>query len=411
MKLKSGRQLNEMDTFFFGYSKVKTGQFRFAGCFECADPGIPLDQLKSSIERVIENLKEVFVIDPKQNHRPKIETKSFESEREQRDFYGDCLSRPVDFGNVLLRVFFLNKADGSRAIFLLIPHFAGDSKIAIFVLQQIMGSVTDAVSKEPLQFVSYRQMARDKMRGPLDMGRSLVTEAGEMADSFTWTSPKKGKMDIATRFLEDDEFKMINRARRTMGLSRSMLLQVVVLHAYRELRPHRLSRVFNIIYDNTPPVSTVNNCFRSMPLVIPGEGAELTLEASRDLFTSLLTRYESPVNRHAFLFRSFLAEVLPLSVIRRIFARTTRGVQHYISYVFLTGKLHLPSNPKGGHRIWGNIEPVGYSLSNFNVVEFEKQISLNVTWDTASLGESFGDELLNRIVGIFDELEKRRFSS
>lgn len=407
MLLPSGRRLNEMDTFFFAHSRVKDGVYRFAGCFECAADGVTPQDTRAAVEGVIGQYPEVFLFDTTKARSFDVDVIAFDCERKLRDFYAQKLSEPVEFGNVLLRVWLIDKPDRSRALFLLIPHFAGDSKIASFVLDRVLGK-SPRKEREPLQFVSYKQLARNKMKGSKQLLRSYAAETKEMLQSFSLTSPAKGKMDIATVFLSPEEFKMVNGARRAVGLSRTMLLQVAAIHAYRALLPRKLARVFNIIYDNTPAASTLNNCFRSMPFIAPKVRGELALEQTRDLFNAFLRRYEKPENRYAFLFRSALAGLLPLWLIRKIFARTTRAVQHYISYVFLNEKIAFRPGGPGGHRIWGNIEPVGYALSNFNVMEHDKQISLNITWDTASLGSSFGGDLLESIRQMFHTLEEER---
>lgn len=401
VRLKSGRQLNEVDTIFYSHSRLADGLYRFAGSFECAADTGSEERVRSALAEVMERYPAVFLVDPAGDRSPRVDTRFFTSERELRNFYVTCLSEPYSFGNALVHAWLIDKPDGSRSLFLLIPHFAGDSKIAAFVLGRVLGPQNGKAPPEELVFVSYRDLWRQHVHSARNVFRSLWCEVGEMARSFAFTSPRKGRMDIATVFLDEGELKALNAARRGLALSRSLLLQVAALHAYRLVAPPQLARVFNVIYDNTPELPTVNNCFRSMPLVFPRRAGRSTLEQSRELFNRLTERYAQPWNRYAFLLRSVLVSSLPLALVRWIFPRSTRGVQHYISYVFLDGKLHVDSAFSGALKVTANIEPVGYALSNFNVVEFNKQVALNVTWDTASLGATFGDDLLRVLRGLF----------
>ena len=172
-----------------------------------------------------------------------------------------------------------------------------------------------------------------------------------MSASFALLSPAKGRMGVATAFLTREEFAAVNAARRGVGLSRALLLQVAALHAYRRTAPPGLARVFNVIYDNTPDVRTFNNCFRSMPLIFARSAGPSTFEACRDAWNAMTRIYERPCNRHAFLLRSLLVAAMPLRVMRWLFPRTTRAVQHYISYVLMDSKTSADAAP--GLNVWG----------------------------------------------------------
>ena len=154
-----------MDTFFYAHSRVGEGLYRFAGCFECAGGGLTKERLHAAVLRVVERYPEVFVVDPNGARAAPVLARCFATERELRNFYAECLSKPFPFGNVLLRAFLLDKPDGSRTLFLLVPHFAGDSKIASFVLGEVLSAADDEKPVEKLAFVSYRELARKNTRG------------------------------------------------------------------------------------------------------------------------------------------------------------------------------------------------------------------------------------------------------
>ena len=397
------RQLNEVDTLFYAHSRQAEGLYRFAGCFECAAPTLSEEQLRDGLEQVIERYPAAVLFDQDGPRAAPVRSLEFTSEPALQEFYADSLARPYQFGNVLVHATLITKPDGARALFLLIPHFAGDSKIAVFVLGQVLRAPATHDEVEKLEFVSYRDLARANTHSFWQRLRGLWRELVEMNQCFAFRSPAKGRVAVATVFLEPTEVRRINGARRAWGLSRALLLQVAALHAYRLVAPPRLARVFNVIYDNTPALPTVNNCFRSMPLVMARGSQGSTMESCRDRFKRLLTLYDKPYNRYAFFFRSLLVRLLPIFLIKRVFVASTRAVQHYISYVFLDGKLEVPAELAKDLRIWGNIEPVGHSLSNFNVIEYNKQVSLNITWDTRVLGDSFGHDFLARLRAVFEE--------
>lgn len=288
----------------------------------------------------------------------------------------------VGYGDHFIKAGVNTLKNGKVLLHITVPHFSGDSRVPCHVIERIMELAAGKVitSMDP-DMVSFIDIYRENVKGSSARFRSIRKEIEEIL--LCTGIPRRSSNDLFlfNLYIDEERMKMISRARRKLNMARPEIIQSMIIHCLDRTFNKGGKQIHNVIFDIDSGRSSMNNMFRSVPLIARKGSLIETVET----FRKVRDEQMEPESRYAFSLRARILTLIECgSIYRSLLPFVIGSVSHYVSYINLNSRFLRTWRDDLGiglDGMWMNMRPVGSAISNVAICEYDGKARISVCLD------------------------------